>query len=323
MHCLFDNQELYTFNFIENFNLGQIESKVTRSKSLPFSAVIAALPIDGTLLVFNQTGRTDEPIVQTGVIEQQTNSFALGTWSTKSTAVTLNPGPILDFQLGDHGFYCIGGLSPASALYETRSGISATSEQITVDPIYMGQLSFDDEIDCIPFCFKLHSDYICLIRFLTSGTQVLLRFNDTFDQYQVLDSTGFDLENETLASGETVTSNGWRLFLQVVIDNQGILTLNIIDSSTLNRVHSVKVGEGRALVKLFASTTIVTLIIQKNDREIIVMQVDITEDIICKHPQVIALEHDVTAFTFCHIDQNLYVASRNLDLTQITAISPN
>jgi hypothetical protein len=53
MHCLFDTQELYTFNFIENFNLGQIESKVTRSKSLPFSAVIAALPIDGTLLVFN------------------------------------------------------------------------------------------------------------------------------------------------------------------------------------------------------------------------------------------------------------------------------
>jgi len=70
MHCLFDNQELYTFNFIENFNLGQIESKVTRSKSLPFSGLIAALPQEESLLVLNQTGRTDEPIVQTGLKEQ-------------------------------------------------------------------------------------------------------------------------------------------------------------------------------------------------------------------------------------------------------------
>lgn len=62
---------------------------------------------------------------------------------------------------------------------------------------------------------------------------------------------------------------------------------------------------------------------QTNDREIIIVYIDISDDVICKDPVVISFEHDVTAFTFCSVDQHLYIALWNIDLIEIIAINSN
>jgi hypothetical protein len=118
-------------------------------------------------------------------------------------------------------FYCLAGISPSSGLYEVRKGISASTDLISVESLNRGSLEFEEEIDDIKFIFPQHLNYLCLIKFLYSGSQTLLRFNADFTEHTVIEASGFDLAAETLAFAEAATHSGWRLLLQVAKDQEG------------------------------------------------------------------------------------------------------
>ncbi|TNV73988.1 hypothetical protein FGO68_gene2789 [Halteria grandinella] len=189
LFCFYDTQELYTFKFHDGYSLDQIESICHRDNSYP---------INGKLV---KHGQQILPLNQTGF----SSDVPTKEWSTSSTSLMKNVGPIVDIQQIRETMYFVSGSAPSSALYQAKKGLTIESD---IQDHILGSIEFDRRIDKL----WIFGD-LALIQFL-EGDQALFQF----DGGNVTEITAppIDMDRETLAIMADVTSNGWKLIFQLV-----------------------------------------------------------------------------------------------------------
>lgn len=145
MYCLFDSQELYSFTFPEDYQLDRIQSQQYKCSNLPMSGIIIyADPASQKILILNQTGYSSQVYFDlTNDNEATAEDYNLSQWSTNSSSLILNIGPVIDFKVS-YNIYCVAGLPPCSALYEVRKGITTRDD---ISETVIGSLDFEYEID--------------------------------------------------------------------------------------------------------------------------------------------------------------------------------